>query len=239
MFMRTSVIVATTLLGLGTWGCKKDEAAAPAKPADKAPAADKDKKEAPPPAKPAPDFAAWDTPGKAKAWTGSWVVKDNGSFQAWTVAADGTVQVREADKDSSYKLEVAIPCYAYFATATGMKYPHPFTVTADGKLRSSGSGGGYRKGSEAIFCDGSGTLYVLGADGKCAAWKNDFEWSKSDADCSLAKSADGKDVFKHGDPNGGEFAIEGDAIIGGKYPTEPAADHAAAMTAAAAKNAEK
>jgi hypothetical protein len=231
--MRMRLLATSLLVCLAASACKNDEAAKPA--ADKAPAAEKPP--APPPAKLAPDFSAWDSAGKKKAWVGSWVVKDNGSFQAWTVGADGKVQVREGDKDSSYMLEVEIPCYAYFATDSGMKYPHPFTVTADGKLRSSGVGGGYRKGAEAIFCDASSTVYVLGADGKCVAWKDEIEWTKSDAECSLGKDAEGKDVFKHGEPNGGEFVIEGDAIIGGKYPSEPAADHEAAKTAAAAKNA--
>jgi len=238
--MRTTLALTATLplaLSLSLGACKKDEAAAP--PKDKPPAeADKPKKPEPP-AKLTPDFSAWDTAGKAKAWTGSWVVKDNGSFQAWTVAADGKVDVREGDKDSVFKLEVEVPCYAYFATDKGMKFPHPFTVTADGKLRSNGGGGGYKKGAEAIFCDGSGTIYVLGADGKCTTWKDEFEWKKADGECSLAKNAEGKDVFKHGDPNGGEFLIEGDAILGGTSPTESAADHEAAKTAAAAKNTAK
>jgi hypothetical protein len=217
--------------------CKKDEAAPKDKPVTETKEAPKDKP--PEPAKVAPDFSAWDPAGKAKAWTGSWVVKENGIFQAWTVAADGKVDVREGDKDKTYKLEVEIPCTAYFATDQGMKFPHPFTVTADGKVRSNAGGGGYKKGAEAIFCDGSGTIYVLGADGKCTTWTKDFEWKKADGDCSLAKNAEGKDVFKHGDPNGGEFDIDGDAILGGQSPTESAADHEAAKAAAVAKNTGK
>lgn len=222
-------------LSLSLGACsKKEKDGAPAPATDKSATASADKKGGP-----APDFSAWDLAGKTKAWTGSWVVKDNGSFQAWTVAADGKIDVREGDKDSVFKLAVEAPCYAYFATDKGMKYPHPFTVMPDGKVRSNGGGGGYRKGTEAIFCDGSGTIYVLGADGKCTTWKNEFEWKQGTGECSLAKNAEGKDVFKHGDPNGGEFMIEGDAILGGTSPTESAADHEAAKTAAAAKNAAK
>lgn len=236
----TSVLTTITLGSLlATAGCgKKKEEPAPA--GDKAGGASMagGERMAGGEKKPAagPDFAAWDTAGKKKAWTGSWVAKDNGSWQAWTVGADGKVQVRDGEKDETYNLEVEIPCYAYFANEKGMKFPHPFTVKADGKIHTSGSGGGYRKGSEAIFCDGSGSIFVLAADGKCTTYKDDFgKWVASPGECSLAKSADGKDVFKHGDPNGGEFAIDGDAIIAGSNPTESAADHEAAKAAALAK----
>jgi hypothetical protein len=235
--VRTLIVSALPLtLALGACKKKEEPAAAPKpEPAAAAPSP----APAPAPAKLAPDFSAWDPAAKAKAWVGSWVVKDNGTFQAWTVAADGKVDVREGDKDSTYKLEVELPCTAYFATDSGMKFPHPFTVLADGTLRSNGGGGGYRKGNEAIFCDGSGTIFVLGADGACTAWKKDFEWKKEPGECSLAKNGEGKDVFKHGEPNAGEFLVEGDAILGGSSPTEKAADHEAAKTAAAAKNAGK
>lgn len=188
----------------------------------------------------APDFAAWDVAGKRAAWTGSWIAKENGSWQAWTVAADGKIAVQNGEQAEAFTLEVAAPCVAYFASTQGAKYPRPFTVTADGKLRASASGGGYRKGSAAIFCDPSGTIFTLAADGTCTAWKDDFgKWVAGAGECSLAKSADGKDVFKHGEPNGGEFTIEGDAIVAGTNPSEPAADHEAAKTAAVAKAAAK
>ncbi len=233
---RAATVALSLCLTAALVGCKdkgKDEAGKQSEPAAK-----KETKPVAPPAKLAPDFSAWDPAGKAKAWTGSWVLMDNGSYQAWTVSADGKVDVWEDGKDKSYKLVADIPCYAYFATDSGMMFPHPFTVMPDGTLRSNGMGGGYRNGNQAIYCDGSSTVYMLAADGTCTAWKKDFQdWKKEPAECSLGKDAEGKDVFEHGDPNGGEFAIEGDAILGGTKPTEKAADHAAAVAAATAKNA--
>jgi hypothetical protein len=241
---RAGALVAALALTGVLAACKdKDKAKdqdkgqpAPSQP----PVADTPKDPPAPPPAPKPDFSAWDPAGKAKAWTGSWVLMDNGSYQAWTVGADGKVEVWEDGKDSTFRLEVEIPCYAYFATDSGMKYPHPFTVLADGALRSNSGGGGYRKGSEAIFCDASGTIYALAADGACSAWSQDFaEWKKEAADCRLAKNAEGKDVFFHAGPNEGEYLLEGDAILGGSKPTERADSHDAAKTAAAGKNAAK
>ena len=204
-----AALASTAFLG----ACDDKEKSAPAK---KDPVAVTPKDEPAPPPAPKPDFSAWDPAGKAKAWTGSWVLMDNGSYQAWSVGADGKVEVWEDGKDSVFRLEVEIPCYAYFATDSGMKYPRPFTVLADGALRSNAGGGGYRKGSEAIFCDASGTVYLVAADGTCSAWSQEFaDWKKEAADCRLAKNAEGKDVFFHAGPNEGEYLLEGDAILGG------------------------
>jgi hypothetical protein len=220
-----SMVVGTSLLA----GCKKKEEGAPKESTKGGGETTKE-------AKPAggPDFSKWDVAGKKKAWTGSWVAKDNGSWQAWTVGADGKVQVQEGEEAKSFTLEVEAPCYAYFANDKGMKFPHPFTVLPDGKIKTSGDGGGYRKGADAIYCDGSGKIFEI-AGGKCTLWEDDFgKWKSAAGDCSLAG-----DVFKHADPNGGEFKLEGDSIVAGSNPTESVADHEAAKTAAAAKNAAK
>jgi hypothetical protein len=184
-----------------------------------------------------PDFSAWDQAGKAKAWQGSWLAKDNGSVVAWTVTGDD-VQTWNGTEEKSYKLVVEAPCHAVFKTDSGMMFPRNFSVV-EGKLRYGA--GGYRKGAEAIFCDDSGDIYVLDAASKCALWKEDFgKWSQSDGECSISKDAEGQEVFSHGDPNGGDFQISGDAIVPkASFPTEAVAgDFSAAKLARDAKAAE-
>ncbi len=184
-----------------------------------------------------PDFSAWDTAGKAKAWQGSWLAKENGNIVAWTITGD-KVQTWDGSEEASFALVVEAPCHALFKTDTGMMFPRNFSVV-DGKLHYGA--GGYRKGPEAIFCDDSGDIYVLDAASKCALWKEDFgKWSKGAGDCSIKKNEEGGEVFAHGDPNGGEFVISGDAIVPkASFPTEAVAgDFAAAKAARDAKAAE-
>jgi hypothetical protein len=173
--------------------------------------------------------------GKQQAWQGSWVLKDNGSFQAWTVTGD-KVQVWDGSADKTYTLKLVSPCRAYFADPGGMQFPHEFAVTG-GKLRSRPGGAGARKAGEAIFCDPAGDLYTVDAAGACTLWKDDFgEWKQGPGECGFKKDAQGVEVFFHKGANEGEFAVEGDAILSKvSADTEAAADHEAAKTAAAAK----
>lgn len=184
-----------------------------------------------------PDFSAWDTEGKAKAWQGSWLAKENGKIVAWTISGD-KVQTWNGSEEETFALVVEAPCHAVFKTETGMMFPRNFSVV-DGKLRYGA--GGYRKGAEAIFCDDSGDIYVLDSASTCSLWKEDFgKWSKGAGECSIKKNEEGAEVFAHGDPNGGEFLISGDAIVPkASFPTEPVAgDFAAAKAARDAKAAE-
>lgn len=176
----------------------------------------------------APDFGPWDMEGKKKAWTGSWVVLENGTVQAWTIAGD-QVKTWDGKEEKTYTLKMDAPCRAYFATSGGMMFPREFSVVG-GKLQFRGGGAGYRKGKEALFCDMSGSFFVLGPGGKCTMWKKKFQdWEKSDAECGFKKGEDGAEVFFHKGVNEGDYPLSGDAILSKtSFETLPAADHAAA-----------
>jgi hypothetical protein len=113
-----------------------------------------------PAAKPGPDFSAWDLEGKKKAWQGSWVLKDNGSFQAWTITG-AKVQVWDGAEDKTYELQIQAPCRAYFADGN-MRFPHEFEdfKKTDGEC-------GLKKdadGNETFFHKGSneGVFKIVG-----------------------------------------------------------------------------
>lgn len=227
--------ILVSLLAVAACGKSKDDAA----PADKTPSDDStgaDKTAAP--AKAAgPDFSSWDQAGKANAWQGSWLAKENGTIQAWTIAGD-KVQTWDGTEEKSFTLVVDAPCHAGFKNDKGMVFPRNFT-SVDGKLRFGAAG--YRRGAEAIFCDDSGDIYVLDAASKCSLWKEKFgDWEQTDGVCEIKKNADDVEVFSHGDPNSGEFVIEGDSILPrSSFPTEPVeGDFAAAKAARDAKAAE-
>lgn len=186
-----------------------------------------------------PDFAAWGLADRKQAWQGSWIVKENGKLQAWTITGD-TVQTWDGEKEETFTLKLEAPCRALFATASGMQFPRDFTV-AGGKLRFRAGGAGYRKGSEAMFCDASGDIYVVDAAGACARWESKFgDFTKTEAKCGFRKNAEGAEVFFHDGPNEGEYTLEGDAILSRtSFETEPAADHAAARAARDARAAAK
>lgn len=207
-----------------------------AKPADKAAEKSADKP-ADKPAADGPDFASWDPAGKAKAWQGSWVVKENGTLQAWTISGD-QVEVWDGKADAKFTLKVEAPCRASFANDKGVMYPRNFAVT-DGKLRFRAGGAGYRRGPEAIYCDPAGDIYVVDASGACTLWKDDFnKFKKEKGECGLKKDDKGAEVFWHKGSNEGEFPIEGDAILSQtSTDTESFADHAAAKAARDAKAA--
>jgi hypothetical protein len=182
----------------------------------------------------APDLSKWDAAGKAKAWQGSWLAKENGTVQAWTVAGD-KVQTWDGTEEATFTLIIESACRAGFKNDQGMTYPRPFAAVG-GKLRYGA--GGYKDGPEAIFCDDSGATYVVDAAGACTRWDEKFgKWEKSAGECGFRKNAEGAEVFFHGDPNSGEWAIEGDAIVPrSSFPTEPVAgDFAAAKAARDAK----
>lgn len=186
-----------------------------------------------------PDFSKWDTAGKEKAWQGSWLVKENGTIQAWSV--DGKkVTTWDGEEEETLELALRAPCRAYFKNDQGMAFPRNFTVV-DGAVQFRSGGAGYRDGAEAIFCDASSAIYVLDGAGACTIWEEKFgEWESRAGECGIKKSADGAEVFHHADPNGGEFEIQGGAILTRtSFPTERVdGDHAAAKAARDAKAAE-
>lgn len=217
-----SLLLMVMTVAVAVGACSKKDAPSP----------DKEKgegaKAAPP--KDAPDLAPWDMEGKKKAWSGSWVVLENGVVQAWTITGD-QVKTWDGKEEKTFTLKVVSPCRAYFATSDGMQYPREFSVV-EGKLRFRASGAGYRRGKEALFCDMSGELFLLDGSGKCSLWKTKFgKWERSDAQCGFKKSEAGAEVFFHDGTNEGEFALMGDAILSRtSFETLPAADHAAAKT---------
>lgn len=186
-----------------------------------------------------PDFAAWDQAGKAKAWQGSWLVKDNGTIQAWTITGD-KVQTWDGTAEKTYTLKVTSPCAAQLVTESGMGMLYNF-ASVDGKLQKRESAG-YRKGAEALFCDGGGDVYMDDAAGKCTRWEGDFGKFKrtDDGVCGFRAGAKGE-VFFHAGPNAGEFEVRGDAILASSsFETETVAgDFAAAKAARDAKAASK
>lgn len=227
--MRTLVIVSLAALAFGC-GKKDDNNKKPAGDGDgEGTAAGTGEAKEPPPE--APDFGMWKGDEKMKAWQGSWLVKENGTIQAWTVS--GTeVESWDGQKDATFTLEMAAPCRAYFKGDGGMKFPRNFTAV-DGQLRFRSGGAGYRDGDKAIYCDASGSIYTL-AGGTCTLWEDDFgKWKKKAGDCGIKKNAEGAEVFHHADPNGGDFAIEGGAILSkASFETEKVdGDHAAARAA--------
>ena len=184
-----------------------------------------------------PDFSSWDQAGKAKAWQGSFLAKENGTIQAWTITGD-SVQTWDGKEEKSFTLVVDNPCHAGFKNEKNMIFPRNFTSVA-GALRFGASG--YRRGPEVLFCDDSGDVYMLDAASKCTLWKEKFgDWTATDGECSIKKNAEGVEVFSHGDPNRGEFVIEGDAVLPrSSFPTEVVeGDFAAAKAARDAKAAE-
>ncbi|KIG17201.1 hypothetical protein DB30_03514 [Enhygromyxa salina] len=184
-----------------------------------------------------PDFSKWDTQAKGKAWQGSWLAKENGKIQAWTITGD-KVQTWDGEQEKAFTLVVESPCKVSFKNDAGMSFPRPFSVVG-GKLRYGA--GGYRSGAEVIFCDDSGSVYTIDATGKCSEYEDDFgKWKQKDGDCGVEKNDEGAEVFVHGDPNGGKWVIEGDAIVPrGSFVTEAVeGDFAAAKLARDAKAAE-
>ncbi len=186
----------------------------------------------------APDLSKWNQSEKEKAWQGSWLAKENGKIQAWTITGDA-VQTWDGEEELSYTLGFTAPCRAAFKSDNGMSLPRVFAAVG-GELRFGA--GGYVDGAEALFCDGSGANYIVSADGKCSKWEDDFRkgWIKTDAECGIKKNADGVAVFFHGSPNSGEWIVEGDAIVpNSSSPTElVTGDFAAAKTARDAKVAQ-
>lgn len=226
------VTVVVPIVALAACGKSKDEA----KPE---PTSSGDvTKEAPKVAKrPAPDFSSWNQEGRAKVWQGSWLAKENGSIQAWTVIGE-KVQTWDGGEEKEFTLVVDSPCHAGFKNDKGMVFPRNFT-SVDGALRFGAAG--YRRGPEVLFCDDSGDVYMLDAASKCTLWKENFgKWEATDGECSIKKNTDGGEVFAHGDPNGGEFTIEGDAVLPrSSFPTERVeGDFAAAKVARDAKAAQ-
>jgi hypothetical protein len=144
-----------------------------------------------------PDFAAWDPAGKANAWQGSWLVKDNGTIQAWTITGD-QVQTWDGTTEKAYTLKVTSPCTAQLVTAGGVGMMYTFAAV-DGKLQKR-EAAGYRKGAAALFCDGGGDVYVVDAGGACTRWEGNFGEFKQTTDgvCGFKAGAKGEVFFHEG-----------------------------------------
>ena len=190
-----------------------------------------------------PDYAAWDLPGKAKAWQGSWLVKENGTIQAWTITGD-QVETWDGSTAKTYTLKVTSPCAASLVGASGISFPFNFTV--DAGVPQKRDGAGYRRGAEALFCDPAGDVYVLDAAGACTLWQRDRasfddKLTKTTGTCGLRTNAKGAEVFFHEGTNGGEFEVRGDAILArSSFETvRVEGDHAAAKAARDARDASK
>lgn len=229
--------VVVPVLALSSCGQSKDESKPASKPESKSVDDTTEKKPSEMPTKAvSPDFSSWDQAGKTKAWQGSWVVKEEDTVEAWTVTGD-KVQTWDGTKEKSYTLVVKTPCHAGFKNEKHMVFPRNFSSVA-GTLRIGASG--YRRGAEVLFCDYSGNVYMLDSASKCTLWKEKRgDWTASDGECSIKKNADGVEVFAHGAPNGGEFVIEGEAILPrSSFPAEAVeGDFAAAKIARDAKAA--
>jgi hypothetical protein len=231
--MTQSLPILLACSALSFAACGKSDSKAPAADKGAAPAAGKPEA---PGATSGPDFSAWDVAGKKQAWQGSWVVKDNGVFQAWTIAGD-EVKTFDGTEDKTFQLEVDAPCRAYFKTSDGMSFPHVFAVTG-GKLRVRSGGAGFRRGAEAVYCNPSGEIFVLDAAGKCNVWKQKFrDWERADGECGFKTNEAGQEVFFQGGANQSELALEDDAILSRvSADTESAADHEAAKALRASKS---
>jgi len=178
-----------------------------------------------------PDFSSWDMPAKEKAWQGSFVIDDG--REAMSISGD-TVMNWDGSEEFTYTLKLVSPCSGWLVEG-GVKNGFTYTVVG-GTLRYTGlSGGGYRRGTEAIACLFG--VYVLDTTGTCTYWQERAgTWSKSPGECGFKRRPDGSEVFfaRHDGINE-IFTIEGDSLVPGGLATQKVADYATAKAAVDAK----
>lgn len=178
-----------------------------------------------------PDFSSWDMPAKAKAWQGAFLIDDG--REAMSINGD---QVTNWDglQEFTYTLELVSPCSGWLVEG-GVKNGVTYTVVG-GSLRYTGlSGGGYRRGKEAIVCRVG--VYLLDVTGTCTYWQESSgDWSKTPGACGFKPRADGSEVFfVHHEGINEIFTIEGDSLVPGGLATQKVADYATAKAAVDAK----
>lgn len=178
-----------------------------------------------------PDFSRWDMPAKHEAWQGAFLINDG--REAMSVSGD-TVTNWDGRDEFTFTLELTSPCSGWLVEG-GVKNGVTFTVV-DGALRFTGlSGGGYRKGNEAIACLLG--VYMLDAAGTCTYWQDRAgTWSKRSGACGFKPRADGSEVFfAHHEGINEIFTIEGDSLTATTLSTRKVADYATAKATVAAQ----
>jgi hypothetical protein len=178
-----------------------------------------------------PDFASWDMPAKQKAWQGAFVIDDG--REAMSIRGD-QVTNWDGDKEFTFTLELVSPCSGWLVEG-GVKNGFTYTVV-DGALRYTGvSGGGYRRGKEAIVCRVG--VYLLDAAGTCTYWQERAgAWAKTPGRCGFRSRPDGSEVFFVLHEGINEiFTIEGDSLVPPGLATQKVADYATAKAAVDAK----
>lgn len=178
-----------------------------------------------------PDFASWDMPAKQKAWQGAFVIDDG--REAMAISGD-QVTNWDGDKEYTFTLELVSPCSGWLVeggTRNGVTY-----TVVDGTLRYTGlSGGGYRRGKEAIVCRVG--VYILDAAGTCTYWQESSGvWSGTPGTCGFKPRADGSEVFfVHHEGINEIFTIDSDSLVPIGLATQKVADYATAKATVDAK----
>jgi len=197
--MMNNRMVWLAALALVAPACKKHEGAGGAKAAGGA----------------FPDEVAKWTPAKTQdllqgAWTTRITFPDLKTMDA-PVALEITgdnVKAFDGEKEHTMTLQIDSPCQFSLVEAISngtSSYPKHFLVQ-DGKLVAVGDGGaGYRKGKEAIACQGGmDPLVTMDASGACKSWELDFmdkkTWNSKPIQCAWAQK-DGKDQLVIGKPD--------------------------------------
>jgi len=178
-----------------------------------------------------PDFSRWDMPATQKAWQGAFVIDDG--REAIAISGD-KVTNWDGTNEFTFTLELVSPCSGWLVEG-GTRNAFTFTIV-DGTLRYTGqSGGGYRRGTEAILCRSG--VYILDAAGTCTYWQERAgAWSQAPGECGFKPDAKGVDGFlvKH-EGIAERFLIEGDSLVPVGLATQKVADYAAAKAAVDAK----
>lgn len=167
------------------------------------------------PKKAPPAFAAWDLPGRAKAWQGAWVSEESiGSPIALEInGAKATTWDGKAEKHLEFALES--PCSATLTekTASGSSGTTSHFTVKNGKLVEGLGDAGSRKGKSAVACV-SNEVLTLDDAGTCLAWSKMFDdWKSEPGTCGFAQK-DGKEVFT-AKVNGMDVTLDldGDAMM--------------------------
>jgi hypothetical protein len=182
-----------------------------------------------------PDFSSWDMLANHAAWQGAFVI-DNGR-EAISITGDRVLNW-DGTKEFTFALELVSPCSGWLVEG-GARNAITYSVV-DGALRYTGlSGGGYRRGSEAIVCRSG--VYILDAAGICTYWQERAGlWSKTPGECGFKPDAKGVEGFlvKHEGINE-RFRIEGDSLVPSGLTTQKVTDYATAKALVDAKRSHR
>jgi hypothetical protein len=164
-------------------------------------------------------FAAFDLPGVAKKWQGSWVV--DGGAAAWDVRGD-EVTVYDGATEKTLELAVKTPCQvATIARSDGGTSSTIHKFAFDGDTLYAGLGNaGVKKGDAIVACVSNKVFTLEG--GKCQAWKesmfHDGKWESEDATCSMSDQ-DGTQIFE---ADGTKLELVGEALVDAQMKNNPA-----------------